>query len=743
VEDIIQVHDHFYILATSGRADDSARVLKHRDTFAVLDRHGDIRKLGLGEQGLYNGNTRHLSFLELRLGRSRPLFLSSTVRDSNDVLVVDLTNPDIPISEELMIPRGTIHLRRSIFLWDDTQYERLEISNHGMAPVRLEFGLRFGADFHDIFEVRGTKRERRGETLPAIVSGDGVTLAYHGLDRVVRETRLRLSPAPKEVTVDSAAYDIVLDPQAATAVSITIGCRCRGAAADTMSASGIPAAASSTDGSSSPPATAFEEGLAGATAGLPDRRAHQCDIFTSNEQFNDWINRSVADLHMMITETPHGPYPYAGVPWFSTIFGRDGIITALGLLWVDPDLARGVLTFLAANQADSFNPDQDAEPGKILHEARTGEMAALGEVPFRRYYGSVDSTPLFVLLAGAYFRQTNDAAFIRTIWPNVLRALEWMTVHGDPDRDGYIEYFRKTPEGLSQQGWKDSSDSVFHADGALAEGPIAICEVQGYAYRAYRGAAHMAVRVMNDAPLARDLADRARRLKQNFDVHFWNESLSTYNLALDGDKKPCAVRSSNAGHCLFSGIARKRRVEALARTLLGPQSFSGWGIRTLASSEARYNPMSYHNGSIWPHDSALIALGLGRYGRNADAAEILTGLFDASLFVDLHRMPELFCGFRRRPGEGPTLYPVACAPQSWAAASVFMLLKACLGMRIDGARARVTFCRPHLPPSLKTIQMRRLRVGPHAIDIVLERHADNVVIHGPGAGSPVDIVTLS
>ncbi len=708
VEDIIKVQDQFYILATSGRIDDRSRVLKEGDAFAIFDHMGDVVPLGLGEQGLFFEGTRFLSRLELRLGQVRPLLLSSTVKATNDLLLADLTNPDVPIEGHLVIPRGTLHVFRGKFLYNGACYERIRIANHGLTPIRVSIGIRYEADFADIFEVRGMRREKRGETLPP-VAGDGeVTLRYRGLDRELREARFTFAPAPTEVRPDGARFDLHLGPQQSQTVHMTVACSAdRNRAAERLS---------------------FDEALAAAARRLPETRSERCIVDTTNEQFNDWINRSAADLHMMISETPHGPYPYAGVPWFSTPFGRDGIITAFELLWFEPWLARGVLSYLAATQATEVDPARDAEPGKILHETRGGEMAALGEVPFGRYYGSVDATPLFVMLAGAYYQRTGDRAFVASIWPNVARALEWIDTRGDVDGDGFVEYARQSATGLVQQGWKDSHDSVFHADGSLADAPIALCEVQGYVYAARRAAAQIALAI-GKTPEARRLVRQAEDLRRQFESQFWSDEIGTYALALDGRKRPCLVRTSNAGHALFTGIASPAHAARVAETLMGPDSFCGWGIRTLASCERRYNPISYHNGSVWPHDNALIAMGLARYGFHDKVLEVLTGLFEASIFVDLHRMPELFCGFKKRPGEGPTLYPVACAPQAWAAGAVFLLIQACLGLAIDTPRRQVAFRRPSLPESLQHVRVRGLRVGDGLLDLRLDRHPHNVGVN--------------
>ena len=700
MEDVIQVQDQYYILATASKATERVAVLKHGDTFAVFDLHGDIGAFGTSEQGLYHEGTRYLSRLRLRLNDRRPLLLSARVKEENELFSADLTNPDMPCGETgQVLLHAEIHLFRARFLWNGTWHECLRMWNYSSTKIALSLTFELDADFADIFEVRGTCRDHRGTRLTPVLAGHEMRLGYRGLDNEDRWTVVEWSRRPQSMTAGAVRFDCDLEPCTPESLSFAIRC----------AREQRPVAP-----------TTFTRAQSELNASLQQASAQYATVDTSSERFNLWVRRSAADLRMLTSDTPYGPYPFAGVPWFSTPFGRDGIITGLQTLWINPRIAHGVLAYLAATQADTSDEERDAEPGKILHETRNSEMARLGEVPFGRYYGSVDATPLFVILAGAYVERTADREFLANIWPHVDRALTWIDRYGDRDGDGFVEYARQSPTGLIQQGWKDSKDSIFHADGSVAAPPIALSEVQAYVFEARLRAAVMA-ETLGDRARAARLRDQAEQLRQAFEDHFWCEPESMYAIALDGQKRPCRIRSSNAGHCLFTGIARADRARRVAQILTGKDMFSGWGVRTLAAGEPRYNPMSYHNGSVWPHDNGLIAAGFSRYGFDDLVGAPFAGLFDASVAIDTYRLPELFCGFHRRLHEGPTLYPVACSPQAWAAGVVFHFIQACLRLSINAADRRLSIERALLPPFLTYLRLLNLEVPFGHVDLLFEQ----------------------
>jgi len=695
-EDLVNINQEFYVRATSSLADDRTRVLKYGETFAVFNRYGDIESVGTMQFGLFHMETRHLSRLAFYLGGSKPLLLSSTIREDNSLLTVDATNLDTQLDESTHLPQGTIHIFRSASLSKAACHLHFRCMNYGNRSTQLWLTFLFDADFADIFEVRGTVRKQHGQRLPDSAEEEALVLGYEGLDGIRRQTRIAFSCVPQTSRDREVTFTRELQPEEEWTLSVNIVCE-----------------RSDTSVRTAPTATA------GALRAEPIFRTR---LVASNKRANNWLARCQADLMMLMEGNPEGDYPYAGVPWFSTVFGRDGIITALECLWLAPAIAKGVLAYLAKTQATEEEPSRDAEPGKIIHEIRHGEMAATGEVPFGRYYGSVDSTPLFLMLAGAYFQRTNDLDFIRRIWPNIEAALQWIDKYADIDGDGFYEYHKRSEHGLVQQGWKDSHDSIFHRDGRLAEPPIALCEMQGYVYAAKLSVASLCERLGN-SQMGQKLANDARELQGRFEEAFWNDELKTYVLALDGDKKPCEVRASNAGHALYTRIATPAHARIVCDTLMDPACYSGWGIRTVAAREARYNPMSYHDGSVWPHDTAIVGAGMAQYGQQHLAARLLNGMFDAALRMDLNRLPELFCGFHRRPdGTGPTLYPVACSPQAWASGAPYLLSSSALGLEIRAAERRVHLENPQLPGFLNELRIDGLSVNDAYVDLIISRH---------------------
>ena len=706
----------FYIQATTSIQERWPRTLKHGDTFALFDQLGDVTDPGLTPGGIFHDDMRYLSELQLLLFDQRPLLLSSAMDEDNVVLTVDLSNPDVYHKDAIILPRETLHIRRSRFIWHNTCYERIAVHNFNTEKQQCLMEIRTGTDFADIFEVRGAQRSRRGEIRTEQPDNASVHYHYDGLDDVKRSMCIRFDPPPQKLEEGIASYDFELAPNESASIILTMHC----------------------GSSKSMPDDPFS--IPYRAARRDARKAHEGGVIieSTHRLVTGLFKRAKSDLQMLTTMTPQGPYPCAGTPWFSTPFGRDGLITALLTLWASPVFAKGVLGFLAANQATEDDPEADAQPGKILHEIRHSEMAVLKEVPFGKYYGSADSTPLFVLLAAYYYERTGDLDTMRALWPNIEAALGWIDKYGDKDRDGFVEYFREGKDGLVNQGWKDSSDSIMHADGSLAQGPIALCEVQGYVYAAKRGIANVA-RQLGDKARGARLDAEAETLRKNFEDKFWCEELGTYALALDGDKKPCRVHSSNAGQVLVSEIASRERAHRVADNLLMPEMFSGWGIRTLSMDAPRYNPISYHDGSIWPHDNAIIALGLGRYGFRREASLLFRGMFDAACHLDLMRLPELFCGFPRRRLGAPTLYPVACMPQAWASAAPYAFLEACLGLRCDYDRREVHFSNPHLPAFVEELRIRNLAIADVTTDILIRNRDGEVSVTAEGSDSDIAV----
>jgi glycogen debranching enzyme len=711
------VDSEFAIGTPKKLMEDQALVLKRGDTFGVFNPSGDAEARLRPAEGLFRADTRFLSRFHLLLGRAEPLLLSSHMGGLEAGASIDLTNVDIPEENgRIVLPSRTVHLLRKKRMYDGGFREELWLRNYGSCPIVLDVAILFEADFADVFEVRGRGRSKRGKFRKPQIRNSSVTLGYRGVDEVERSTRLTFTPMPTELGAKTARYQLPLRPGDERRLEAVVECFAQ--PEPKLFIRSMPHLRKKPDG-------------------RPRRYLGRAAVRTSNVHVQEWIDQARADLEMLVTPTREGLYPFAGVPWFSAVFGRDGILTALQYLWLDPCLAHGVLRFLAAHQA------KGEEEGKILHELRQGEMAAIGDVPFGLYYGSIDATPLFVLLAGALYARTGNKKWIEKLWPHIELALRWMETRGDRDGDGFLEYPRPPKgQGLWNQGWKDSDDAIFHADGRLAEGSIALCEVQSYAYAAWKGAAGLA-RVLGKSESACEMQRKAEQLRERFEEVFWCEELGTYALALDGNKEPCRVAASNAGHVLFSGIASTHRARRVAELLLGPSFFSGWGIRTLSERAPRYNPMSYHNGSIWPHDNSLIALGLARYGFSAELRKLTEGLFCALDYLEDHRLPELFCGFPRRPGCAPVRYPIACRPQGWASGSLFALLAACLGIGFHAEGGEIRFEKPVLPVQVEDLLLHGLSLKKASVDVLFRSHIRDVAMNVVRRRGDVSVVLVN
>lgn len=671
-------------------------VLKAGDLFLVSAPGGDVVQ-GRSGLGLFTRDTQYLDRYELSVGEQRPEFLSASPPRPGVEHIRCLTQ--VPASMDhvtmhhapasLLVERMR-HIAAGVFR------EEIRLIQHGEGESPARVTLRFGGAFRDIFEVRGLARPRRGELLPPRVRADAAVLGYVGLDGVRREVELLFDPAPALLTAQEAVYDLVVPGRGTASVRVQV----RTAENGRWPAAPVAGQEPARPGGGSAPAPA---------ATVAD---------TADAGVNAILARSLSDMQLLLTDLGHGPLPAAGVPWFVTLFGRDSMIAAMQMLAFDPAIARATLRTLAACQGVAERPQAAEQPGKILHELRVGEMARLGEVPFGRYYGSVDATPLFLILYGEYFRWTADRALAEELLPAVRRALAWIDGWGDADGDGFVEYVADSG-GLVVQTWKDSANSMVHRNGKVADSPLAVCEVQGYVYAARRAVAGV-VRALGDTAWAERLAAQAADLRRRFNAAFWMADPGYLALALDHRKQQVGSISSDPGHCLWCGIVDPERAEPVARRLVAPDMFSGWGVRTLSRSEPAYNPISYHNGSVWPHDTALCALGLKRYGFWQASNSLAAGLLEAAAHFPHRRLPELFCGFDRSAGP-PVPYPVSCSPQAWAAGTPPLLLQAMLGLNPDAPAGRL-YVSPTLPDWLPRVTLCGLRVGQAVADLSFSGH---------------------
>jgi glycogen debranching enzyme len=703
-------------------------VLKHGDLYLLTDPFGDIHRDSRG-LGLYRADTRVLSCSVLRVDGARPTLLRGDI-DENFRSTIQLTNAEVrrdpgdKIAADRSLARQALGFTRSRTIGAGL-HEQMAVANFTDHPESVTVDLAVGVDAADIFEVRGYAREATGQPLSIVVGADRLAFGHLGRDGMVRRTQVGFSGA--EVLSGEDLPEHARIPGASVVLRWRLAVEAGGRVELDWTVWADEAPQDSTRDDRIPEVTIGPEPIpvvdeADGTAAYQDWRAGMAAVASDNELFDRLIERSVSDLRLLLNDGP-GPgerYLAAGVPWFATLFGRDAMIAAYESIAFQPELAIATLEVLAARQAVDDDPETDAEPGKILHEIRTGEMARTGELPFACYYGSVDSTPLWLILLGETYDWTGDDALVERLWPNALAALAWIDQYGDIDGDGFVEYRRRAKRGLINQGWKDSTDAIRDRDGQTAEPPIALAEVQGYVHDAKRRMARLARR-RGETDLAVRLEREADELRRKFDAAFWVADRGFYAMALDGAKGQMDALASNVGQALWGGIVDPARASAVVSTLSGGALDSGWGVRTYGAGQPGYNPLGYHTGSVWPHDNALIVAGIKRYGFDLEASALAGQIFEAAQrFPDL-RLPELYCGFDRRDVGVPVPYPVACSPQAWSAAASLLLVRTMFGARANASERTLELVRPHLPTWLGKLTVTNLRIGDASVDLLFHR----------------------
>ncbi len=686
--------------------------LKEDALVLVSDDDGSLPLGAPSSLGLYYHDTQFLSGFALRINGAAPLLLSNN-SEQNYVGTFQLVNAEAPLAGGETLPAQSLSVRRTRFLADGWR-ERIGILNCNTRPVELRVELEFEASFRDMFTVRGYRGRAHPESETVLrTSAAGLVFDRLGRDEVRRTTEIAVSPEPDRVTGRTVVVERVLAPQGVLRLELSIIPREDGA------------------GEASTP-RGFDEALDALNASYRRFLRSCADYRTGSESLDEQlINRSALDLRALIEFEETGPFPTAGIPWYAVPFGRDGLISSYQTLAWNPDLARGTLRLLAKHQGTRSDDFTEEEPGKIFHEFRRGELARLGETPHRPFYGAVDATPLFALVFAETVKWTADRSLWRELLPAAERALEWCDTYGDVDRDGYVEYGVRDSE-LRNQGWKDSWDSLSDRDGSQAALPAALVEVQAYVYAAKSGLADLYAQD-GDAARAGRLRDEARDLRDRFNRDFWMPDERCYAQALDAAKRQVPAVTSNAGHALWCGIVPREKARALADRLMAPDMFTGWGIRTLSSRYPTYNPMSYHNGSVWPHDTSLVAHGLARYGFRQEANAIVDGLLEAGRRFPDARLPELFCGFARdlRFSSRPADYLVSCIPQAWSAGVIFLCLRVLLGLEPDLEHERLC-ADPVLPSWLDHIAVRDLRVHDARLSFTAKRTRNGVRVTGGG-----------
>ena len=690
-----------------------ALVIRERSSFLLTDREGRVPAGNTQGFGLYHADTRHLSALDLTVNGVPPVVLLSTAERgyAMEQVMSNATYDD----DERTVGRGTIELRR-VRVMADPMEETLSVRNFNAFPVRLSIVYEFGADFADIFDVRGYQRERLGQRLAPAVGEATVSYRYLGVDEAERQTALRFDPTPDQIDEQSAHFTVEVPARGEAQLRVEVALHGDEPRKRSRSA-------------------------AQAVAADYERWRESCtSITTDNEFFNRVLRRSIDDVRMLWSESIAGAgYPAAGTPWFDALFGRDSCILSMQMLAYRPEIARHTLQLLARWQGKDLVPPRDEEPGKILHELRFDELSRSGELPYSPYYGSVDSTPLFLMLAAEYFGWTNDTRLLKLLLPNIRAAVDWMDIFADLGGDGFISYEKRSLKGLVNQGWKDSWDAISHSDGALVRPPVSLAEVQGYAYAA-RARLGAALARMGEGDLGGRLLRDARKLQRRFNSEYWLPEERYFALALDADRRPVASETTNPAHCLWAGVIEPSKAGDVVQAMMSPQLFSGWGLRTLSNRHPRYNPLGYHVGTVWPHDNSIAVMGMKMYGYEDEMLRVAGALFDAAVSLEYFRLPELFGGSTRSDHGPPVPYPVACRPQSWAAGTFPFIAQAILGLKPEAPDHRLRIVQPRLPQWLGSVQVRNLRIGRGTVSLSFRRQGESTHVEVQETTGGLDVM---
>lgn len=679
------------------------RVIKENDVFFLTDEKGDIPKDHPYGPGLYSKDTRFLSKLDLKINGKDPILLSSEA-DETYFAEILLTNPHIEENGVVELWRESVEIKRRRFIYDDVCYEVFKVKNYNPTKTSFNFSLHMDADFNDMFIVRGFQSGKVGSKAPTELTDNYLKLNYVGADDVKRSTIVGWSEPPTSTTeAGDIVFSLSLEHGEEKEVAITY---------------------SPVVNDEAPQVIDPEVALNKLQESYQEWASATTKVKTSNDTFQRLIDRGLGDLRTLLTDLGYGSFPVAGLPWFGVPFGRDSLIAALQLLPFQPDVAKGTLRTMASKQGTKKDSWRDEEPGKIMHEIRFGELANTGQIPFTPYYGTIDATPLFLVLLSEYIKWTGDIDLFHELEANVEAALTWIDNYGDRDGDLFVEYHQEAAKGIANQGWKDSGDSIVHRDGSFGESPIALSEVQGYVYQAKQSIAGI-YDFLNKGEKAAVLRKEAETLKDKFEKEFWMEEEQFYALALDKEKKQVGTITSNPGHVLMSGMLSDEKAKLVSDMLVSEKMYSGYGIRTMGEGEAGYNPISYHNGTIWPHDNSLIILGMSKTNNKEQAAIAMEGLINSAHSFEYDRLPELFCGYK---AEGKAVkYPVACSPQAWAAGTPLLFVQSMLGLFPDLLNNKI-YLNPVLPDQVDDLEVANIKLGKGTLHVAVRKQGETMEV---------------